>query len=196
MQISTPSHDPALSLSTKIGWRFSADWCAQIGPFIANDDARAGAALPSGVDLGGGIKIFHNGHETAVQAKALSPDSITLQTMQFKGTYVALAIDLPSPAMAGLRKDHMMRLAMPLTAQNCNALHARLNLSQQTKTQDMQGSILWQADQIFADFDFYHTEMGQTPAQHGWIDLIFSPQSDCLLTLGQITIGRRPRATF
>ena len=195
MQISPAPHDPALSPATKIGWRFSADWCAQIGPFTAYDTP-AGQALPSGSDLGGGIKIFHNGHETAVQAKTLMPDSITLQTMQFTGTYLALAIDLPGPAIAGLRKDHILRLAAHLNTQNCNALHARLNLSQLTKTQEMQGSILGQADQIFADFDFYHTEMGQTPAKHGWIDLIFSPQSDCLLTLGEITVGRRPRANF
>ena len=98
------------------------------------------------------------------------PDSITLQTMQFTGTYLALAIDLPGPAIAGLRKDHILRLATHLNTQNCNALHARLNLSQLTKTQEMQGSILGQADQIFADFDFYHTEMGKPqPSMAGLI---------------------------
>lgn len=190
-----PGHDGiARPLGTEWAWRGDL-WSGPVHP----------AGLVPAVNratLGGHATLFHDCPAAELvlrQIRRADPDqvaafSLGLDVFRFDGSFLSLAIDLPEAAVRGLRRDHLIRLDLPVEMERPLEIYCRLNVKHGPNTEHLVRTLPHRQGETSVEFDLAYTKLNEKRVERAWIDLVFDGPQMNRIVIHDLTVSRRPRA--
>jgi hypothetical protein len=158
------------------------------------------AGVSNRTALGDQVTVFHDCplSEIALRqirntgAADLSPFSVALDVFGFQGSFLSLAIDLPTAAAQGLRKRHVLRVAIQSRHERREEMFARLNIRHGPNTEQLVQEI--RGDDAVAEFDLAYSDLNEKRVESLWLDLIVDRPAMNRIIFTDVTLARYPRA--
>lgn len=182
------------------------DWRWRPG-FMAGQISPRGIAAPeSGTRLGERAAVWHDCSERALildqvqnpRATDLSPYGLRLEVFGFTGTFLSVSVDLPTEALEGLTRNHILRLETSLAVERPINVYARLNIDHGPNTDQLLQLLLGQDrplhSQQVAEFDLAYTQMNEKRLEKVWLDLIFEAPRMSAVEMRELFLSRHMRA--
>lgn len=192
----------ALSLPGGTDWRWRPG-------FMAGQITPRGISTPEpGARLGDRAAAWHDCAEQALileqvqnpRATDLSPYGLRLEVFGFTGSFLSISIDLPTEALEGLTRNHIIRLETTLIVERPLNVFARLNVGHGPNTDEvlqqlrgMEGGL--QSQQV-VEFDLAYTDMNEKRLEKIWLDLIFEAPHMNAVEMRELFLSRHLRADF
>lgn len=179
-----------------------ADWSWR-PPLWHGPLGRPGAAsVESGYTLGEGVTLFHDCRATELTLRQirntreadLAPFGLRMDVFNFDGSYLSLALDLPSEAAQGLTRNHLIRMETSVEMERPIEIFARLNVKHGPNTEQMVRELPLNEEQPVVEFDLAYTKLNEKRVEKLWLDLIFEGPQMNQIVLRDLTFSRRPRA--
>jgi hypothetical protein len=174
-------------------------------------EAWAGPVYPSGVaavvtkqKVGSEVTVFHDCTQSELsfrqvrntQAEDFAPFGLRMDVFNFDGSFLSLAIEMPKSAVEGLRRSHLLRLDMIIDSERPQEMFARLNVRHGPNTEQVVREMDMGQRNIWVEFDMYYTQFDEARGDSMWVDLIFEGPSMNQVTIRDVTLIRRPRASI
>ncbi|MFV0294148.1 MAG: DUF6478 family protein [Paracoccus sp. (in: a-proteobacteria)] len=164
------------------------------------------AAPESGIRLGDSAAVWHDCNERALVLRQTQNAHVTdlaafglrLEVLGFTGSFLSLAVDLPDEALAGLSRNHIIRVETAMQAEQDLDIYARLNIGNGPNTEEQVHHLgRMQPEDIcthVTEFDLEMTEMNEKRLDKIWIDLIFEKPFMNAVVIREMIFSRHPRA--
>ncbi len=174
-------------------------------------EAWAGPVYPSGLatvltkqKIGSEVTIFHDCKNSELAFRQVrntneddfAPFGLRMDVFNFDGSFLSLAIEMPKDAVEGLKRSHLLRLDMIVDSERPQEMFARLNLRHGPNTEQVVREMDMGQRNIWVEFDLYYTQYDEARGDNMWIDLIFEGPSMNEVTIRDVTLIRRPRASI
>lgn len=152
--------------------------------------------------LGSEITLFHDCKVSELtlrqirntRERDIAPYGLRMDVFRFDGSFLSLVLDLPESCVQGLRRNHLIRLAMDVELEKPLEIFCRLNVKHGPNTDQLVREVPLSWGEKFVEFDLAYTKMNEKRVEKAWIDLIFEgPQMNQVL-LHDLTFARHPRA--
>ncbi|MHA1127433.1 MAG: DUF6478 family protein [Alphaproteobacteria bacterium] len=155
-------------------------------------------AILTGTNLGPNVTVHHSGEgETfSIQRPDDYSDGLVFDFPDFNADFFSLAIDLPEDGARWIGGQDLLRIALRTSSETPFDAYARLNLCYGPNTEKIVRMIRIGEGDSFAEFDVFYTEFGSGQASSVWIDLIFNSPKSKKITLEQVVVLRRARASL
>ena len=184
------------------------DWRWRPG-FMAGQITPRGIAAPEpGTRLGDRAAVWHDCAERTLileqvqnpRATDLSPYGLRLEVFGFTGSFLSVSIDLPTDALEGLTRNHIIRLETTLAVERPLPVYARLNVGHGPNIdeilQHLRGMEAGLQSQQVVEFDLADTEMNERRLEKIWLDLIFEAPGMNAVDMRELFLSRHLRADF
>lgn len=160
------------------------------------------AAVETKTRIGDEASIFHDcrlSELTFRQVRNTRPDDLApfgvrLDVFRFDGSYLSFVLDLPHDAVEGLKRRHLVRLALTLETEKPLEVFARLNIRHGPNTEQIVREFPMDATEMFVEFDLGYSDLNEKRIERMWLDLIFEGPEMNQILLRDLTLARRPRA--
>lgn len=174
-------------------------------------EAWAGPVYPSGIaavetkqKIGSEVTIFHDCNQSELSFRQVrntneddfAPFGLRMDVFNFDGSFLSLAIEMPREAVEGLRRSHLLRLDMIIDSERPQEMFARLNVRHGPNTEQVVREMDMGQRNIWVEFDMYYTQYDEARGDSMWVDLIFEGPSMNQVTIRDVTMIRRPRASI
>lgn len=164
-------------------------------------EPRGRAGVASGTQLGGEVSVFHDCplREATVRQERnrrdddLAPFALTLDVLEFAGSFLSLAIDLPHSAAVGLKRRHLLRASLVVEAERPTGLTLRLNVRHGPNTEQIRADVGGYGEAA-ADFDLAGSQINEKRVEKMWLDVLLHDPRLNAVRLRDLTLSRRPRA--
>lgn len=152
--------------------------------------------------FGGDLGLFHDCPQAEITIKQLrnlrdtdiSAFALALDVLHFDGSYLSIVVDLPKDSCVGLKKQHLIQLAVTVEKERPVTIMARLNVRNGPNTEQILLTLPEQDDHAVVEFDLAYTQLNEKRAEKMWIDLMFDNPRMNRIILRDLTISRYPRA--
>lgn len=152
----------------------------------------------TGSSLGKNVTLHHDGQN--VDFTISRPDSsesrTNFQFSEFSGSYVSIAFGLTQEGIKDITRNDLLRFVVHSNAANSIKAYIRLNLNHGPNTESITRMIDLGVGQNFVEFDIFYTEYEPIRAKDAWIDLIFNDPQGTEITIDNVIILRRMRASL
>ena len=180
----------------------SADWAWRPEIWRGPLAVRGVAAVPSQTQFGEGATIFHDCDISELSARQvrnqresdLAPFGFRMDVFRFDGSFLSLVLDLPTAAVTGLRRRHLIRLDTVVELEKPLEIFARLNVKHGPNTDQIVRELPLDVPEVMVEFDLAYTKINEKRVEKIWVDLIFEGPEMNQITLRDVTFCRRPRA--
>ncbi len=181
---------------TDWSWRPSL-WCLPL--------AKPGlSAAPSKSRLGDELTLFHDCTRSELTLRQvrntrdadLAAFGLRMDVFAFDGAFLSVVLDLPEGAVEGLKKHHLLRLAVNIELEKPLEIFARLNIKHGPNTEQIVRELPLDQNEIVVEFDLAYSAINEKRVERAWVDLIFENPEMSQVTLRDLTFSRRPRAEF
>lgn len=174
-------------------------------------EAWAGPVKPNGIaavqtkaQIGSEVTIFHDCQKSEMSFRQvrntneddLAPFGLRMDVFNFDGSFLSLAVEMPRDALDGLKRNHLLRMEMVTDSERPQEMFARLNLRHGPNTEQIVREIEMGSRNIVVEFDLYYTQFNESRGEAMWIDLIFEGPSMNQVTIRDLTLIRRQRASI
>jgi len=182
---------PAPAITRPLGadwtWRPDIFTKAQTLPLVGTDRS----SLCQGVTLFHDCALEEVGIRQIRDPQSQAPFALQIDVFEFRGGFLSLAIDLPTEAVQGLRRKHVIMLSVRSTSERQGRIFARLNVRHGPNAEQL----LAEVDQNGAvEFDLVYSKLNEARVEKMWLDLIFEDPRMNRIVLQDLTMIRRPRA--
>jgi hypothetical protein len=126
----------------------------------------------------------------------LAPYGLRMDVFQFDGSYLSLVVDLPTKAVQGLKRSHLIRMETIVEMEKPLEMFARLNVKHGPNTEQIVREIPLGAADAHVEFDLAYSNLNEKRVDNAWVDLIFEGPQMNQVTVRDLTFSRRPRAAF
>ncbi|AKO98403.1 hypothetical protein MALG_03259 [Marinovum algicola DG 898] len=192
---------PAIG-SDAIAAPHDSDWTWRPEAWRGPLPAAGGAAVESGVQLGGELTLFHDCTISELTLRQLrntreadlAPFGLRMDVFRFDGSYLSLAVALPSAAVAGLTKAHLMRVDCMVELESPLEIFARLNVKSGPNTEKLVREVPLNSGERYVEFDLAYSRLNEKRIDKAWLDLIFEGPQMNQVVLRDLTFSRRLRA--
>ncbi len=162
------------------------------------------AAIRSKTRIGNELTVYHDCRNSELSLRQVrntresdfAPFGIRLDVFNFDGSFLSLAIEMPPESVSGLKRNHLLRLNMIVESERPQEIFARLNLRHGPNTEQIVRELDLASRDIWVEFDLYYTQYNEIRGSSMWVDLIFEGPSMNQVTIRDITMIRRPRASI
>ncbi len=117
-----------------------------------------------------------------------------MDVFRFDGSFLSLALDLPSEVVEGLRQRHLIQLDAVVEMEKPLEIFARLNIRHGPNVEQVVRELPLAAEEVKVEFDLAYTKMNEKRVEKLWIDLIFEGPEMNQIILRDVIVSRRPRA--
>ena len=160
------------------------------------------ASVESKAMLGNEVTLFHDCMVSELTLRQLrnqreadlAPFGLRMDVFRFDGSYLSLVIDLPSGAIEGLKRKHLLRMDTIVEMEKPLEIFARLNIKHGPNTEQIVRELPLHEQEIMVEFDLAYTKLNEKRVERAWIDLIFEGPEMNQVVLRDVTFSRRPRA--
>lgn len=154
--------------------------------------------------LGHEVTVFHDCPRAEVGLRQTrNPDpadraalGLHIDVSNFEGSFLSLVLDLPRPALAGLTRQHLVRLDAIVVPETPLRIFARLNVQNGPNTEQITRELTLDAPAATVEFDLAYSKLNENRLQHAWIDLILGTPQTSRAALRDIIVSRRLRASL
>ncbi|CUH79983.1 hypothetical protein TRM7557_02684 [Tritonibacter multivorans] len=180
------------------------DWSWRPEPWRGPLPVAGVAAVPSKARLGHEVQLFHDCRISELTLRQLrntreedlAPFGLRMDVFQFDGSFLSLVLDLPSAALEGLGRQHVIRVDAIVERERPLEIFARLNLQHGPNTVQIVQELPQSQTSVSAEFDLAHSDMNEKRLEKAWVDLIFEAPDMNQVIIRDITFARYLRATF
>ncbi|GIT92716.1 hypothetical protein JANAI62_30470 [Jannaschia pagri] len=181
------------------------DWAWRAGPWAARMSPATLVGVQGGTPVGAGARLFHDCplaeitvRQTSVTTAGVpAPFVLSLDALAFEGSFLSLAIDLPTEAVASLTRSHIVCVTTRMHMERRAEVFVRLNLSHGPNTDQMVSEVTPGSDgPVVSEFDLGFETFNPARLKAAWIDLIFDTPAMNRVVLEDVTVTRRPRAAL
>ena len=173
--------------------------------------AWAGPVYPSGLaavaskqKIGDEVTIFHDCTRSELSFRQIrntseedfAPFGLRMDVFNFDGSFLSLAVEMPPEALEGLKRSHILRLDMRIESERPQEMFARLNIRHGPNTEQIVRELDMGGQNFYVEFDLYYTQFNEDRGDSMWVDLIFEGPSMNQVTIRDVTMIRRPRASI
>ena len=177
--------------------------------WIWRPDVWQGPVVPAGLvgaescsRIGADATLFHDCRDSDITLRQIrnrppqdrAPFGLRLDVFRFDGSFLSLVLDLPEEGVAGLRRNHLIRLTMPVTVERPIEIFCRLNVKHGPNTDQLVREMPLGGGEDFVEFDLAYTKMNEKRVEKVWVDLIFERPQMNQIVLQDLTFARHPRA--
>ena len=160
------------------------------------------AAVASGSRFGEGLAIFHDCTVSELTlrqlrnnaTRAFAPFGLSMDVFGFDGSFLSLALDLPTEAVLGLTRRHLVGLGLRVRMERPLEVFARLNIRHGPNTAQLVREIPGGSEELTVEFDLAYCDLNERRIEKAWIDLIVDRPAMNLVEILDLTLYRRPRA--
>ncbi len=179
------------------------DWAYRPEIWRGPVNPRGMVAVDSRTDFGEEVKVFHDCRQTELTLRQvrntreadLAPFGLQMDVFQFDGSFLSLVLELPSGAVSGLERRHLIRLSTLVELEKPLEIFARLNIKNGPNVEQIVRELpLSDGGETMVEFDLAYTKMNEKRVERMWLDLIFEGAEMNQILLRDITLTRRPRA--
>ncbi|MDO6584856.1 DUF6478 family protein [Salipiger sp. 1_MG-2023] len=179
-----------------------ADWAWRPELWCAPLPVPGLASVPNQSMLGAEATLFHDCARSEITLRQLrnlreadlASYGLRLDVLNFDGSYLSLAIDLPTEAATGLQRKHLIRIDTIVEMEKPLEIFARLNIRHGPNTEQIVRELPLHEEDICIEFDLAYTRLNEKRADRMWLDLIFEGPQMNQVILRDLTFSRRPRA--
>jgi hypothetical protein len=185
---------PRQPLGTDWSWRADA-WrgpLPQAGLVARSDRSRISDDLMLYHDCPLGEVVLRQRRNLAEDDRA--PFGIGIEVFAFQGSYLSLAVSLPTGAVQGLKSRHLMRMDALLDADRPLRAYARLNVKHGPNVAQLVRELPSMTGEVVVEFDLAYAKLDETRIERAWLDLIFNDAAMTGISLRDLVVSRRPRA--
>ncbi|MEL7026837.1 MAG: DUF6478 family protein [Pseudomonadota bacterium] len=183
-------------LHTDWAWRPSL-WSGPVRPIGA-------VAVSASTAIGDGLTLFHDCSRSEVMLRQmrnkkkddLAPYGARIDVFSFDGSYLSLVLDLPTEAVDGLTRNHLVRLETRITTEKPLEFFSRLNVQHGPNTEQIVREVPEGERDRVVEFDLAYSQVRERQLTRAWVDLIFENPSFNEIRIEDVTLTRRPRAAL
>lgn len=177
-------------------WSWRPDmWCQPV-------EEAGRVAVETQTDLGHGTTLFHDCDRSEISTRQVrnvhdhykAAFGLKLDVFQFDGSFMSLVIDLPEAATEGLRKHHLIRLAVDVEMENRIEIFSRLNVQHGPNSEQIVRALPVHQTDVWVEFDLAYTNLNEKRVEKMWLDLIFEGPAMNEVLLRDLNMSRSPRA--
>lgn len=160
------------------------------------------AAVETKARIGNEASLFHDCQISEItfrqvrntRADDLAPFAARFDVFRFDGSFLSLAIDLPSESVIDLKRRHVIRLALSVETEKPLEIFGRLNVKHGPNTEQFVREFPTEGHEPFVEFDLGFSELNEKRIERMWLDLIFEDPEMNQILIRDLTFTRRPRA--
>lgn len=160
------------------------------------------AGAPTGHALRQSLHLFHNCPDSEITVRQLrnlreqdlAPFGLSLDVMEFRGSFLSIAQDLPQQAITGLKTNHLVRLNTIVEFESPIKIFARLNIEHGPNTAQLTREIPLENTDVWVEFDLGELDLNENRIEKMWVDLIFEEPRLNKIIIRDLTFSRSPRA--
>ncbi|MHC0052151.1 DUF6478 family protein [Actibacterium sp. D379-3] len=198
--------DSRLSLpligSNAIRKPMGSDWAYRPQLWRGPLDRPGAAAVESKAAIGDEVTVFHDCRVSELTVRQvrntretdLAPFGLRMDVFRFDGSFLSLVVELPSEAVQGLTRRHLVRLDVIVEAEKPLEIFARLNIRHGPNTEQIVRELPLSEEDVFVEFDLAYTKLNEKRIERMWLDLIFEGPEMNEIILRDVTLSRRARA--
>lgn len=180
------------------------DWAFRPEAWRMPIRSMAAVGVETRTRLGEAVTVFHDCTISEItvrqvrntRAEDLAPFGLRLDVFRFDGSFLSLAIDAPTQAVEGLRREHLIRVETVVESEAPLEIFLRLNVKHGPNTEQIVRELPPGKGERSVDFDMAYTELNEKRAERMWIDVIFEGAEMNQVTVRDLTLSRRPRAAI
>ena len=181
-----------------------ADWGWRPDVFATRLGQMSSVVKSARHDVGTSIAVHHNDTDPELIVRQfknmgvddLAPFGLSVETYEFKGSFLSLAIDLPSEAAMGLTKNHIFEVEGKLSLDHPMPVFVRSNVKHGPNVEELFQEIPHGANRLYLEFDLGYCDLHEARVENVWLDLIFDDPSMNRAKISDLVFYRRPRAKF
>ncbi len=152
--------------------------------------------------LGEGVALYHDcplGEVVVLQVRNdrvedRAPYGLAIDVFGFQGSFLSLAINLPTAAVDGLKVRHLMRAEMVIDSDSPVKAYARMNIKHGPNQAQPVSTLPEQGRDKIAEFDLAYCELNDKRIERAWLDLILNEAAMTRIVIRDLVLSRRPRA--
>ena len=160
------------------------------------------SAAATNSKFGKEVTLFHDCKHAEITMRQLrnmrgadlAAYGLRLDVLQFSGSYLSLAIDLPKEVTKGLKRNHVIRIDTIFETEKPIDIFARLNLQSGPNTEQSVRELPKDRQDRRVEFDLAYTDLNEKRIEKMWLDLIFENPQMNQVVLRDLTLMRRKRA--
>ena len=169
-------------------------------PSLQSEIAKDGISgnILTGTALGPHVTLHHGGvgAQFSIQQTDDYGTGLVFDFGDFKSGFFSLAFEIPLEGARDLDRQDLLRFTLRTHATEPFEAYARLNLCYGPNTEQIVRMINIGAGESFAEFDIFYTEYEQKRGVSAWVDLIINDPTHKRITLEEVIILRRARASL
>lgn len=181
-----------------------SDWSHRPEPWRSRIAPSGIAPLTNRSAFGSETTLFHDCELSEITLRQirttnetdLSPFGLHLDVFSFKGSFLSIAINLPTSVTTGLHSNHVIRLALDIETSGPVDISARFNIKHGPNTAQLLCHLPEAQGERIAEFDLSQLNLNTKRLENAWVDVIFAKPEMRALRLRDLTLSRRPRAEF
>ncbi|WP_293574669.1 DUF6478 family protein [Phaeobacter sp.] len=192
--------------STQFPRTHGTDWAWRPGLWRRSAPRHGIAAAASKTRLDDDVQLFHDCNMREITFRQvrntrpsdLAPFAMRLDVFRFEGSFLSLVVDFPAEALAGLTRDHLIRVDCAIDCEHPLEIFARLNIKNGPNTAQLVREIPLEthSDTLLChvEYDLAYMEMNDKRIERIWLDLIFEAPDMNQITVRDLTLSRSLRA--
>ena len=176
-------------------------WFERASAWTAPLQRQSWCPVASSTPLGPGLTVHHDANVADISlrqdhasAAGSAPFAISIDLLDFDGSYLSLALALPSEVAQSLTKGDLIRLSMSAQIERDAPVFGRLNLKQGPNTETIVREIEVSRRDAWVEFDLYYLEFEREQISDAWLDVIFEAPAMNRILINDLYVSRRPRA--
>ena len=130
------------------------------------------------------------------KAEDLAPYAAVIDVLGFDGSYLSVTVEGQEKGLAGLSRNHILRLEILLELEAPVEIFTRLNLRHGVNVTQIGQDFDGMKGKIASEFDLGSAKFDEELLDHFWVDIIFESPAFNRIRLGDMTLMRYPRAKF
>ena len=162
------------------------------------------SSVPTKSTLGDEVTLFHDCAKSELTLRQLrntrqadlAPYGLRMDVFQFDGSFLSLVIELPSQAVEGMTKSHLVRVDTIIETEKPLEIFARLNIRHGPNTEQLVRELPLSQQDVSVEFDLAYSKLNEKRIERVWLDLIFEAPNMNQVTLRDLTFARHRRASI
>ena len=126
-------------------------------------------------------------------SRKASPYGVALELLQFDGSFLSLAIDLPNSLCGTFTKNELIGLSGEIFAERATGFTVRLNIKHGPNTEQLIQAHDLNWSNIGVEFDLEHLKINVNRVEKIWFDLVFEIPNFNRISLTDLAFSKRPR---
>ncbi|MEM6621154.1 MAG: DUF6478 family protein [Pseudomonadota bacterium] len=147
----------------------------------------------SGVELLPGLSCYHDAPHAEFATSVLAPGSVRLTLYQFAGSYMSLAVMVPSAVRRAFRPGCLLQIGLEIEATRPLTTFLRLNVQNAQAVEVLHETIVVGRERRNVSFDLGSLRGTDSDVKSTWLDIILSDPEFCEIDLSGVLFEVKDR---